>query len=630
MSQDDSEEFPDSDLRDDLQDGNPEDDKENFEVYLESFDDVLSDTDLSKDNKIDSEDSNNITNDDHNIQSNTDAITSDSDAHDDISDDDVHFDKTNVSDNEDNGEGKSLNQSNEGDDIDLVLDSKNPEPDEDTISKFHEEELQIKDEYYSNVEHILSHYHDESKPSPGNPDVEINEPENLDLNIIGLIKSNPKYSLPLFVLLFGTFLYLVISNDSVPESKFEGEAPSNISQDSEKFMDDPDSTFYDPYASEYRSFDENQNEEAPSEDDIQRVSEPIQYPPPRNRVKLEPVQNTNKKKSLDEIAYEEALSSDILVISDDDLGSPSMESNERPGTPNIQEIPPSYNDPYGNNITNDFQQTSTGNNYSSPSNNFRNHSNGNGSSLPSSNYGNYQSQQSPTGNYNEPSIKTDHYYSDANYGQFGEQINSSFQDPISDLMLFEGTYIPATLISGISSDLPGDITAMINRDIFDSIHQQFLLIPKGSRLIGSYSSQIYLYQNRVVVTWSRLILPDGRSLLLPKMNSVDLEGYSGLRGQVDNHYWDIIKSSLALSLIGAGTSSLYEEQSTFGNSPQEILIRQLTADLSRISNDNLNRQMARPPTISIRNGIKFNVFLSGDLAFDEPYMSQINSYNPYE
>ena len=184
-----------------------------------------------------------------------------------------------------------------------------------------------------------------------------------------------------------------------------------------------------------------------------------------------------------------------------------------------------------------------------------------------------------------------------------------------------GTIIPGLLITGVSSDVPGSVLGQTSRDVFDSRTQRTLLVPKGSRLVGTYDSRS-VGSGRLILLWNRLIFPDGRSLALPKLGATDERGLAGLRDQVNHHYGHIYGTALLLSAIGAGvqlsqpqqSASLYAVPST-----RQVAAGAVGQQLSDVALENVRRGLDVPPTITIRPGQPFNVFLTGDIVFDSPY-----------
>lgn len=119
------------------------------------------------------------------------------------------------------------------------------------------------------------------------------------------------------------------------------------------------------------------------------------------------------------------------------------------------------------------------------------------------------------------------------------------QPPGSPYQVMAGTIIPAALVTGINSDLPGQVIASVTEPIYDTATGRYLLIPQGTRLIGRYDSQVSFGQRRVLLVWTRLIMPDTSSIALDRLPGIDAAGYSGLEDGVDWH-WDRILMGAAL------------------------------------------------------------------------------------
>ena len=190
-----------------------------------------------------------------------------------------------------------------------------------------------------------------------------------------------------------------------------------------------------------------------------------------------------------------------------------------------------------------------------------------------------------------------------------------------DLVLSAGTVVPAALVSGISSELPGAVVAQVTRNVYDSRNQRDVLIPAGSRLVGEYDDQVAYGQNRALVAWTRLLLPDGRSVSLPGLPTQDLRGQSGLRDRVDRHTGRLFGSAVMLAAVGAGVElAAPSDGGAFGSeSPQETAARQVAIELSRVATEVIRRDLDVQPTVSVRPGFRFYVFLARDLAFAAPY-----------
>ena len=195
-------------------------------------------------------------------------------------------------------------------------------------------------------------------------------------------------------------------------------------------------------------------------------------------------------------------------------------------------------------------------------------------------------------------------------GPEGRTLNAGqLTDPVSPHIVQAGNIIAAALITGISSDLPGQVTAQVTQNVYDSPTGRILLIPQGSRLIGDYDSQVAYGQRRVLLAWSRLILPDGRSIILDRQPAGDAAGYAGLEDRVNQHWGGIARAAALSTLLsigaemGSGSDGDIVRairdggQDTFNQAGQEIVRRQLNIQ----------------PTLTIRPGYPVRVLISRDL-----------------
>lgn len=198
---------------------------------------------------------------------------------------------------------------------------------------------------------------------------------------------------------------------------------------------------------------------------------------------------------------------------------------------------------------------------------------------------------------------------------------SRIVEPYSDYQIMAGTVLPAMLVTAMNSDMPGELVAQISRNIYDS-QQRHLLIPRGTRVIGRYDNQVALGQSRVLVAWTRLIFPDGRSLSLPGLPTLDLRGAAGVRTRVDNHYGRLYGQAFLLSIIGAGAQLSQPQQSSILAPPSsgQVAAGALGQQLSQVSMETIRRNMDVRPTLEVRAGTPFYVFLGRDLVLDEPWV----------
>ena len=187
--------------------------------------------------------------------------------------------------------------------------------------------------------------------------------------------------------------------------------------------------------------------------------------------------------------------------------------------------------------------------------------------------------------------------------------------PASANILQAGAVISAALITGIRSDLPGQITAQVTENIYDSPTGRILLIPQGTRVIGQYDNGVGFGQRRILLVWNRLIFPNGRSIVLERQPGTDTQGYAGLEDGVDYHWGELFKAAALSTLlsIGAQTGSSSEES--------EIVraLRQGAGDsISQTGQQIVSRQLNIAPTLTIRPGFPVRVIVTRDLVL-EPY-----------
>lgn len=201
-----------------------------------------------------------------------------------------------------------------------------------------------------------------------------------------------------------------------------------------------------------------------------------------------------------------------------------------------------------------------------------------------------------------------------------DQIDETLKNPVSKYEINAGTIIPATLVTGIDSDLPGNIIAKVSEDVFDTVTGNYLLIPQGTTLIGVYDSQVSLGQSRVLIVWSRLIFPNGSSFDLDGMPGADLTGASGLHDQVDNHYFRIFGSALLMSAFGAAGQLSQPQTNTGYLTPQQTIYTAIGQEMSQASVQLIAKNMDIQPTIRIRPGDNFNVLLTRDMVFPGHYI----------
>ncbi len=171
---------------------------------------------------------------------------------------------------------------------------------------------------------------------------------------------------------------------------------------------------------------------------------------------------------------------------------------------------------------------------------------------------------------------------------------------------------------GFRSASPAKITAQVTENIFDSPTGRFLLIPQGTRLIGIYDSQVAFGQSRVLLVWTRLIMPNGRSIVLERQPGADIAGYAGLEDKVDNHWGALFKAALLSTLLGVG-SELGSTTGTGTNSDVITALRRGSSDsLNQTGQKVVQRNLDIQPTLTVRPGFPVRVIVNRDLVL-EPY-----------
>jgi len=181
-----------------------------------------------------------------------------------------------------------------------------------------------------------------------------------------------------------------------------------------------------------------------------------------------------------------------------------------------------------------------------------------------------------------------------------------------------GSVIPAVLITGVNSDLPGELIAQVSQDVFDSRSGDYLLVPAGAKLFGRYDSQVVYGQSRVLVAWDRLIHPDGRAIALKSMLGADTTGAAGFADDVHNHYGRIFGSALLMSIISAGVQLSQPSARTFGGyDAQQQIAASLGQQLGQVGMEVTRKNLRVQPTIVIRPGFRFNVIVNKDIVIPE-------------
>ncbi|APX90855.1 conjugal transfer protein TraI [Brevirhabdus pacifica] len=184
--------------------------------------------------------------------------------------------------------------------------------------------------------------------------------------------------------------------------------------------------------------------------------------------------------------------------------------------------------------------------------------------------------------------------------------------PPSPYILQAGTVIPAALITGLRSDLPGQISAQVTSNVYDSPSGRYLLIPQGARLLGEYDSRIASGQSRLLLVWTRLILSDGRSIVLERAPGTDGTGASGLQDRVNYHWGRVFLAAGLATILNLGLEGGADSEDDVARA-----IREAAQDtIGRTGDEIVQQQLAVPPTLTIRPGFPVRVMVTRDLILE--------------
>ena len=190
-----------------------------------------------------------------------------------------------------------------------------------------------------------------------------------------------------------------------------------------------------------------------------------------------------------------------------------------------------------------------------------------------------------------------------------------------------GAVIPGIMVTGINSDLPGNIIAQVSQNVFDTATGNHLLLPQGAKLFGVYDSRVIYGQERVLVAWNRVVFPDGSAVTLGAMPGSDMSGYAGYTDKVNNHYLRIFGSAILMSMISGGmayTMDTLDNSNSDSDNPtlQNEMGSALAAQLGQATLQLLQKNLNIKPTLEIRPGYQFNVIVTKDMFFERPYRPQ--------
>ena len=191
------------------------------------------------------------------------------------------------------------------------------------------------------------------------------------------------------------------------------------------------------------------------------------------------------------------------------------------------------------------------------------------------------------------------------------------ETPVSPWQVMSGSVIPATLITAINSDLPGQVVAQVTEPIYDTVTGETLLIPQGTRVIGRYDSAVAFGQSRALIVWNRLIMPDGSSIRIDNLPAVDGRGNAGLRDRVNNHAIRIFSAAALSSLISIGAELGDDEDGRITRALRDAAQNGAQTAGQQI----VQRQLSVQPTITIRRGWRLRILVHQDIIL-RPYGDQ--------
>ncbi|KDA01214.1 conjugal transfer protein trbI [Hyphomonas oceanitis SCH89] len=188
------------------------------------------------------------------------------------------------------------------------------------------------------------------------------------------------------------------------------------------------------------------------------------------------------------------------------------------------------------------------------------------------------------------------------------------ETPVSPYQLMAGAIIPATLLTGVNSDLPGQVIAQVTSPVYDTVTGEIVLVPQGARLIGRYDSVIAFGQSRALLVWSRIVMPDGTSIRIDNLAGVDARGYAGLEDKVDYHSWKLLQGVALSTLLGVGSELASDDEGDIA----QALRRSAQTGANEAGQEIVRRSLDVQPSITIRPGWRLGVLVNKDIVL-KPY-----------
>lgn len=191
-------------------------------------------------------------------------------------------------------------------------------------------------------------------------------------------------------------------------------------------------------------------------------------------------------------------------------------------------------------------------------------------------------------------------------------------DPIAPGMeVTPGTIIPGIMVTGVNSDLPGEVIGQVAENVYDSATGRNLLIPAGSKIKGIYDSRVSFGQERVLMAWTEIWFPDGSHLLMDRMPGADVSGFAGMTGNVNNHYWKVFGNAMLLSLFSAASQLSQPQAAVSGTyNSQQIMAAAMGREINMMGRMLIQRNLNIQPTIQIPQFQKFSILVTKAMVFD--------------
>ena len=194
-----------------------------------------------------------------------------------------------------------------------------------------------------------------------------------------------------------------------------------------------------------------------------------------------------------------------------------------------------------------------------------------------------------------------------------DTLEVAMQHPTSPYEIKAGTVLPAVLITAINSDLPGPVVAQVREHVYDTVTGNTLLVPQGSRLLAQYDSMVAWGQERVLLCWNRLVLPNGDSMDLECMPAADLQGAAGVSDGVNEHWWRILKGASVATLLSAGTAFAAGDTTSYNPSVGQVMARSASGEIGQVGAQLTRNNLSIQPTLTVRPGFSVNVIVTKDM-----------------